>query len=168
MPFTVINSTDVESGKPVTTDVMTVVKENFDDHEDRIQTLESGVGQTYPPIVFRVGGPYGAYGAMNGLLKTTTNFAIEIIGVYLIIDEAGTSGITEIDIQRKPVGGSYNSIFSTQPSVDFSEGDDAMSDDAVLNLSQTELSAGDILRLDLTSVQTFGRGFTVRIDYVGI
>lgn len=167
MAFTPINSTDVESGKPASTTVLGQVKDNFDDHEDRIVLLESGVGQTFPPLVFRVGGPYGAYGARTALLKTTTNFAIEIIGVRLLVDVAGTTGTTEIDIKRKSGGGSFTSIFTTKPSLSYTAGNDSISNNAVLDSSQVTLSAGDILQLDLTSVQSFARGFTVRIDYVG-
>lgn len=173
MSFTSISSTEVESSKPVTTTVMGKVKDNFDDHEARLQIIESGTGTTYPPLILRVGGNYSVNGATNGVVKTTTNFPIQITGVRLLIDQAGSSGTTEVDVQFKRGASAYASILSTKPSVPSSAGNDALSGSAagsvaaVLNPSNATLQAGDIIRLDMTSVQTNGRGFLVRIDYTG-
>lgn len=167
MPFIAIDSTEVDSGKPVATTTLGKVKDNFDDHEERIQILESGVGTTYPPLIFRVGGPYSQSGALTGIIKTTTNFNILITGARLLIDKAGSSGTTEIDVQFKRGAGAWTSIFSTRPSVSYTAGDDSISSNAVLNPSYTTLQAGDLIRLDITSVQAYGRGFTVRLDYSG-
>lgn len=168
MSFTAITTPEVTSGKPVTADVGLKIKDNFDDHESRLLSIEGGAGTTYPSIVFRVNGPYyhGWSGTITGLVKSAVNFSITITGVRLIIDTAGSSGTTEIDVKFKRGGGSWTSILSTKPTVAFGAGDDATSSNGVVDAANNDLLAGDLLRLDLTSVQTGGSGFTVRIDYV--
>lgn len=51
------------------------------------------------------------------------------------------------------------------PSVDASEGDDSISTNAVLNVYRS-VDDGDLLELDIESVQTGGVGFMVRLDVV--
>jgi hypothetical protein len=165
MSFTALTSTEITSGKPVTSTTGTKIKNNFDDHEARIQAIEGGSATTFPPIILRVNGPYGQYGAVNGIIKLTTNFPIVFTGVRILIDHAGSSGITQVDVKYKSGGGAYTSMLLTQPSVSYTAGDDSISSNAVLDPAHSSLLAGDIIRLDLTSVQTGGRSFTVRIDY---
>lgn len=161
MPFDPLNSTEIESGKPVASTTQTKVKENFDDHETRIQTLEAGTS-VYPPIIFRVNGrPV----VLENVFKTTSNFSFEITGARILVDEAGSAGTIEVDILRKRGAGAYETIFTTQPSVAYTAGDDALSSNAVLDGSKIDIEAGDILRMDITSIQTDGKNFLVRIDY---
>lgn len=165
MSFTAITTGEIESGKPVRNDTQEKVRTNFNDHESRLQSLEGGSATTYPPMIFRVGGPYGYYPAADGILKTTTNFPITITGVRILIDTAGSSGTTEIDVKYKRGGGAWTSILTTKPSVSYSAGNDALSSNGVVNPAEADLQAGDIIRLDTTSVQTNGIGFLVRIDF---
>jgi hypothetical protein len=167
MSFTAINSTEIESGKPVSANTQTKIQENFDNHEDRITDLETGTSTVYPPIILRVNGPYADLSTAHrtGIIKTTTNFALQITGARLLIDTAGSTGTTQIDILKKSGGGAFASIFTTKPSVVYTAGNDALSSNTVLDATKVDLLAGDILRLDLTSVQAAAEGFLVRIDY---
>jgi hypothetical protein len=164
MAFDPIDTSEITAGEPVSTLTQTKIKDNFDDHEERLQTAEGSVA-VYPPIIFRVNGRYGLAGEIEGLLKTTANFSLTITGVRILIDVAGSAGTTEIDLLRKRGGDPFESILSSRPQIDYTEGDDALSDNAVLDLTKVDILAGDILRLDLTSVQTDGKGFLVRVDY---
>lgn len=165
MPFTALTSTEIASGKPNSSSVFSKLKDNFDNHESRLLVVESGGAVAYPPIIMRVNGYYAWKNLTNGLLKTTMNFNLTITGVRLIIDTAGSAGTTEIDLKYKRGAGAYTSILTTKPSVAFGAGNDATSTNAVLDLAQVNLLAGDFLRLDLTSVQTGGNSFMVRIDF---
>lgn len=166
MAFITLTTTEIGTGKPTTNSALTKVKDNFDNHESRLIAVESGGAVTYPPIIMRVNGYYAGKNLTDGLLKTTLNFNLTITGVRLIIDVAGSSGTTEIDLEYKRGVGSWTSIFTTKPSVVYSAGNDASSSNAVLDTSKVALEAGDFLRLDLKSVQTAGNSFMVRIDYV--
>jgi hypothetical protein len=164
MSYTAITSGEIASGEPNKNDTWTKVKDNFVDHETRIESLE-GATAVYGPIIFRVNGRYGLAGAVTSLLKTTINFSLTVTGIRVLIDKAGTSGTTEVDILRSRSGGAYVSLLSTKPSVLYSAGDDALSTNAILNPSNVNLLAGDILRLDQTSAQPDGESYLVRIDF---
>lgn len=165
MAFTSLTSGEILTGQPTSNTTATKIKDNFDNHEARLISVEGGGNVTYPPLIMRVNGHYDTLGATIGILKTVTNFALTITGIRIYIDEAGSSGSTEIDLKFSRAGGAYTSVLNTKPSVVFSAGNDAVSTNAILNSSYVDLEAGDILRLDTTSVQTGGRGFYVRIDY---
>jgi hypothetical protein len=165
MAFTTLTSEEIASGKPVANTLTQKIKDNFDNHEERIVDLESGTNTVYPPLIFRCNGYYGGYTTLDAFLKTTINFNITITGIRLLIDTAGSAGTTEVDVKYKRGGGSYTSVLSTKPSVGYASGNDALSTNAVLDSGEVDLQAGDILALYLTSVQTDGKSFLVRIDY---
>lgn len=160
MSFDTLTTQEITAAEPVASTMLTKVKNNFDDHEDRIQELEATVTEGLP-IIFRVN---GYYFAKNGVLKSTANSSLTIIGVRILVDVAGSAGILEIDIQRKRGGGSYESIFSSKPTASYSSGNDYLSA-GTLDLTKVDIVSGDILRLDITSSQTNGQGFLVRIDW---
>lgn len=166
MSFTAITTQEIAVGEPVSNATQTKIKENFDNHESRLLTVEGGGNTVYPPIIFRCNGnpallaiPY------TGFLKTTCNFNLTITGVRLIIDTAGSAGSTEIDIKFKRGSDPYTSIFSTLPSLSYTTGADATSSNGVLNPTYTSLETGDIIRLDITSAQTASKNFIVRVDF---
>ncbi len=161
MPFTVITSGEIASGKPVASTTQTKIKDNFDDHETRIETLEGGTS-IFPPLIFRANGrPM----VVENFLKTTTNFSFSVTGARLLVDKAGSAGTLQIDILRKRGAGVYETLFTTKPSVVYTAGDDALSSNAILDVTKVDILAGDILRLDITSIQTGGKNFVVRVDY---
>lgn len=164
MAFSAITSGEITSGKPVAATTQTKIKDNFDDHEARIESLESSISN-FLPIILSVNGYY--FVATN-VLKTTANSSLTITGGRILINTAGSSGTTQVDILRSRAsvsGGAYLSIFSTKPSVASSAGNDALSSNGVLDLTKVDIIAGDILRLDITSAQVNAVGFEVRLDY---
>lgn len=163
MAFSALNTSEIATGEPVKSEVMTKVKENFDDHESRISTLEASVN-SFPPISFVVKGMYSKFGSgQTDVLFDRLNFNITLLAARLVIDKAGTAGTTEVDIYYKRGVGAWTSIFSTKPSVAFGAGDKGISTNAVM--STTALLAGDLLRMDITSTQTLGNGFTLFLEY---
>lgn len=165
MAYTAVTTNEIATGKPTTNDTFTKIKDNFDNHETRIEDLEGGSSISYPPIILRVNGYYGMPGAKTGILKTVANFNLTVTGVRIYIDTAGSAGTTTCDIKVSHSGGAYTSILTTLPSVVYSAGNDGVSTNAVLDAAHVAISAGDIIRLDTTTVQTNGYSFMVRIDY---
>lgn len=167
MAYIEISSAEIVTGKPVSNNTQTKIKDNFIAHETRITSLEGGSAVVYPPIIMRVGGIVSDLSVSDrtGILKTTMNFNLSLTGVRLLVDRAGVSGTMEIDLLYSRAGGAYTSVLSTKPTVVYSAGNDAISSDAVLNPSQVDLQAGDILRLDITSVQSMNKNIMVRIDF---
>lgn len=166
MAFIPITLNEIAVGEPISNSTLTVVRENFDNHESRILGVETGAGTVYPPIILRVNGFYSTLGIYSRAVTTTCNFNLTITGIRLIIDVAGSSGTTEVDVLYKRGGGSWTSVLTTKPSVVYSAGDNAVSSNAVLNLGQVDLQAGDLIRLDITSTQAgAANGFSTRIDF---
>jgi hypothetical protein len=122
----------------------------------------------------------GVQSLVDGKRAIFKNYQIH--GLMLSVDEAGASGTLEIDIIRLTSGGSTSSIFSTRPSLPSTAGNDARilrrffdsttlvaSSGAVIPvLSVTNLSAGDVLYMNITSKQSTGAaGFTVELSLIG-
>lgn len=166
MSFIPLTEQEIDSSEPVKSSTMTKIKDNFDDHELRIQNVEGG-SAAFPAIILRVNGAYSVLGAVDDILKTTINVAINVIGVRILIDKAGVSGDTEIDLKVSRAGGAYESIFvgSSRPSANYTDGNDYLSDSGTIDESKAHLQPGDILRLDQTSVQEGGVSYLVRIDW---
>lgn len=165
MAYIPITSNEIATGEPVTNSTQTKIKNNFDNHESRLVGVETGTSTIYPPLIFRVNGLYGSIGSIDGLLKTTPNFNLQISGIRILIDKAGVSGTTEIDIKYKSGGGAWTSVLSSTPTAPYTGGDDYISNNAVIDLDHNQISAGDIIRLDLLSSQVDADSFLVRIDY---
>jgi hypothetical protein len=165
MSFTTIGSSSIATGEPGTNTLWTQVKDNFDNHETRISDVESGNTTVYPPIILCFNGDYTSLNGLVGVIKTTLNFNLTVTGVRLLIDKCGSSGTTEIDIKFKRAAGAWTSILTTKPTVAYGAGDDAVSSNGVVNGTYDDLQAGDLLRVDITSVQAHGRTFYIRLDF---
>lgn len=168
MAFTSLTTGEIAVGQPVSNETMDLIRTNLDDLDSRVQSLD--LSSVQPPIILAVNGIYTNF-VGNGILKTTLSYNIRVTGVFLLIDNAGSASTTEIDIKYSRSGGAYTSILSTLPAITYQGGNDSISSTgaystgAVVNPTYRDLQAGDIIRLDITSVQTGGRNFMVRIDY---
>lgn len=164
MAFDPIDSDEIAEGKPVHNTTQQKIKTNFDDHENRLYSLEGR--ENLLPIILRVNGPYSFYGgSQSTVIQSLVTRKLVIVGARLIVDQAGTGGITEINIRRVRAGDSH-SIFDVFPSLSYTAGDDAVSTNGVLNLNYRKIDNLDLLELDIESVQTSGVGFMVRLDVV--
>lgn len=166
MTYTPLTTTEIETGEPIKNTTLDKIRTDLDDLDSRITNLDLSVAN--PPIMFSVNGTYQNY-VTTGVLKTTINFNLRVTGVYLLIDIAGSGGTTEIDLKFSRAGGAYTSILSTKPAIPYTAGNDAISSSsgtaADINTVYRDLQAGDLLRMDITSAQTAGRNFMVRIDF---
>lgn len=162
MAYTSITLAEIDPGKPTKSELFTKIKDNFDDHETRILSTEAFASSTVP-ITFDLVGPYWVGSTFTNVLQYVLTYNITVQAVRLYIDQAGTSGTTEIDIQYKRGVSAFATIFTTKPSVGFGAGNNATSTNAVLSV--TALQTGDILRLDLTAVQANAFNAYVRLEY---
>lgn len=165
MAFTALNTSEIATGEPVANTTQTKIKDNFDNLDGRVTTLEGGGSTVYPPIILNLNGSYHSMNGASGVLKTTCNFNLTVTGVRLLIDKAGSAGTTEVDIQYKRGAGSWTSILSTNPSVVYTEGDDSISTNSVLDPGEVDLEAGDLIRVNIESTQSYANNFQIRIDF---
>jgi hypothetical protein len=164
MAFDPLNSTEISAGEPTKQELFTKTKDNFDDHETRLVSTEAAV-LAFQPILFQANGAYPNHGAKDniaGIERLTFN--LTVTAVRLVIETAGSAGSTEIDIKYKRGAGAWTSILTTRASVAFGAGDFGISTDAVLDATEKDLQAGDLLRCDLTASQTAGDGFSVFVE----
>lgn len=165
MAFTSLTTDEISVGEAVKNSTLTKIKDDLDDLNTRVTALDLSIAEA--PIVFRVSGYYSNLGSneRTAILETTCNYDLTITGVYVICDTAGSSGTTEVDLKHN-TSGSFVTVFTTKPSVAYSAGNDAVSSNAVLNSGAVNVSAGKILQLSITSAQTGGKNFIVRVDYI--
>lgn len=120
------------------------------------------------PITFQINGPYSVEGAnQTEVILDRIAFDLTIIGAKLLIKTAGSGGTTEVDIQYSTNGGSsWSSIFLIKPSVLASVGNYAESSNASILENGVVLSAGALLRLNITQVQSGNPdGFVLQLFY---
>lgn len=167
MAYVPLTVGEIATGQPVSNSTATKIKDNFTNLDSRVSDVESGNTTVYPPIILRCGGFYSTLGVYPDVVRTTCNFNLTVTGVRLLIDTAGASGTTEIDILYKRGAGAWTSILTTKPSVASAAGDNSISTNAVLNAGEVTLQAGDLIRMDITSTQGGNaKGLSARIDFV--
>ena len=156
MAFIAFTTDQILAGEANKQELWTKTKDNFDDHESRIVTLEGGGAIAYPSFVWRFEGEYDLLSTPIELVtRYRAEFNLKITGAVLMVHEAGTSGTTEIDIEKfNAGGGGVTSLFSTRPSIGFASGNDAVSTNQVLDTGVTSLTAGQFLRCKITSSQS--------------
>lgn len=167
MAFMSIPSAWVEAGKALKESLFLYIKNNFDDHEARIAGVEAAV-EGAAPLTMTVHGKYWLLSTTEktNVVKALVASDITITAVRLYINKAGTSGTTEVNLLTNTLAGpSYTTIFTTRPSVGFGSGDDAVSTNAIVDVANANVDAGDIIRLDLITSQVEGDGFQVLIEY---
>jgi hypothetical protein len=122
-------------------------------------------------IPFEVMGNYSKQLNLDAVMYYLVTQDITITAATLKIITAGSSGALDVDIKRKRGGGSWVSLFTTRPAVPYTAGSFADSDSgagataAVVDSVTETVLAGDLLRLDILSVQTNGIGFNVSLEY---
>lgn len=162
MAFTAITTAEITTGEPVAFDLWTKVKDDLDDHESRLAGAENTIIKPFP-YVFEVKGPYYLGGTVSAVAYIRMQNAITLSAAQIFVPTAGTSGTLEIDIQYKRGVSAFATIFTTRPSVAFGAGNFAVSSNGVLSV--TDIEAGDILRLDIVSVQQAHEEFHVYLPY---
>lgn len=124
-------------------------------------------------VSWNLNGPYykiaGAQSYVDGHRGILWDY--EIVGLLMWNGTAGASGDTELDVTYRPAGGGSDvSIFSTKPKIPYTAGNNAyifyrfddnsslVASSGVTNpvLSVSDLSAGDILHLNILQKQNTG------------
>lgn len=122
-------------------------------------------------IPFEVSGNYSKQLSLDAVMYFLVTQDITITAATLKIITAGSSGSLDVDIKRKRGAGSWESLFTDRPIVPYTAGNFATSDTgtgaqaAVVDSTKETVLDGDILRLDILSVQTDGIGFNVALNF---
>lgn len=122
------------------------------------------IGQSQTPIEFAVTGilndPMSVTEAMIYKIFDTTT----ITSCSLLVGTAGTSGTISVDIQYKRGAGAWTSILSAPITALYSTGNYYSANGT---LAVQNLLAGDLLRLNINSVQSGMKNFSVFLERSG-
>jgi len=159
MAFTTIDPNSIEVGDALRKELFDLIKDNFDDHESRLNSLALSAGKVEIFLFDLVNG--SNFSTATGLAYyqaietfTITNAAIRIY------TKGSLTGAVEIDIKKSTTdmdNASFTTIFTTKPKVTYSGASDYdTSTNQVFNSGQININPGDILRLDITEAPTGG------------
>lgn len=159
MAFTSIVSSTIAVGKAIKKELWDIVKGNFDDHESRLNLVETNATKVN---VFKFDFRNAAsFSALTGAYYFEADQDFTITDGYIRIFETGSlTGDLEIDVKKSTTdldGASFTTIFTTKPSVDFDTAADySASTNQVFDPGQVSIQAGDFLRVDITAMPTGG------------
>lgn len=159
MAFSSISSLAIAVGSAIKAELWGKVKNNFDDHETRINSIEAVTGKI-PVIKFYVLNG-SSFPTATGLYYWESNDTFTITGAYVQIFEKGTlAGTFEVDIKKSSTdldAPSFTSIFTTKPSITFaSVANYAKSTNQVFDATKISMVPGNYLRFDITQTPTSG------------
>lgn len=158
-PFTV---EEIAAGKPTKQELFEKLKDDLDDHEDRLTDLEGAVGVS-DPINFDFVGLLDAPEVMVGALHYAVRNSITILAARLLVISAGTSGTCEVDVEYKRGVAAWTSILDAPITAAFGEGDLVLKTG---DLTFQDLEPGDLIRVNINSVQDGMEDFHVILEKV--
>ena len=152
--FTSFTQAAIAVGQAIRKELWQLVKDNFDDHEARLQTFEGAAKK----IVVFDGLVKNASSAstLTGLTCWRAPSDFTLIDARISIFEKGSlTGTLEINVRKATSNDDTGavSVFTTRPSIDVTAGASYdESSNAVFDNSNKEVSEGDRLFLDVTSL----------------
>jgi hypothetical protein len=163
MAYSALTDAETNAGEPGTQSLFKKIKDDLIDHESRIVTAEGANAQLFP-IEFEVNGEINDSAIVNGLLHYRVSAALTVLAVRALVVTAGSAGTLSVDVEYKRGGGAWTSLLSAPITIAFGSGNFATASGV---LSVTGLLAGDLLRLDVTSIQTGMKSFAVYVENKG-
>ncbi len=154
MAFSSLNDTLIQVSKAVKREIFTTLKDNQDDLNSRLLTVETGANKVvvFDTIVINA----TSASSLTGLAYWTSPSDFTLLDAKVGIFEKGSlSGTIEFDVKksvdRDPAN--FSSVFTTRPSITMagaSDYDD--STNAVFNPANDDVLQNNVLRLDITSL----------------
>lgn len=154
MAYEEILDSEYNVGKAVKKELWRKTKNNFQDHENRINALSLG---SAPVVVFNndIRNASSA-SSLTGLAYYRSYVQFTITTVKLQIFQKGivTSGLLKMDIKKGTTLDdlSMSSILTSEPTIDFSSAANYAESDGILNPSEQIILPNQYLRLDITSL----------------
>lgn len=157
MAFSTISSAVIAAGQAIKAELWGKVKDNFDDHETRINLIESSSSKLEIIKFYALNA--SDFSTATGLFYWESNDTFTITSAYVQIFEKGTlTGTFEVDIKKSTTdlnSTSFTTIFTTKPSITFaSVADYAKSTNQVFDPTKVSIVAGNYLRFDITQMPT--------------
>jgi hypothetical protein len=160
MAYTELPLAIIAVGKAIKREIFTTIRSDLIDHETRITDLSLNTA----PIEIWNNTVLNASSAstMTGLdyYRAITSFTISRVEIEIFQKGLVTSGVLSIDVEKGNTmdAGSMTSVLSVQPSIDFATASDYAISTGTLNVSNQTVTAGQFLRLDVTSLPAISLG----------
>jgi len=162
MAFVTINPAAIEVGDPVTADLLTKIKNNEDDHESRINSVEASNKKIEIFKYLILNG--SSFSTATGLdyYRAEDTITVTKVAIQIFEKNGVVSGTLELDVKKSVTdlnSGSFTTIMTTKPSLDFSTAVDYQeSTNQVINVASSTISPGQYFRLDITSTPSGSGG----------
>jgi len=172
MAFITIPSTLIEVGKAIKKELFDLIKDNFDDHESRINGIELGANKV-EVFNFEVMGFVNNYTALEltqiGTHRAPSDFTLIEAKITLMNGSSGvtssTSGVLSIDVQRSIDNGStWNTILSGLPEIaDGINATGSESASVVFISGGEDISQDDLIRVNVATKKDTQGSFLITV-----
>ena len=172
MAFESIPDALINVGKAVKKRLFQLTKDNFDDHESRINGLESGAGKIQV-FNFEVMGFINNYTVQElvqiGTFRAPSNLILTEVKLTLLNGSSSPStspeGVLSIDVQKSIDNGlNWNSILAQQPQIaDSINATGAESDDVIFITNGEDVLQDELLRVNVTSKKDIQGSFLITV-----
>lgn len=162
MAFSTIDPNKIKVGDPITADLLSQIKESFDDHELRINSLATSGGTVF---IFNGDISFLNYSLSHSDIFYYTarqDFSVNDFRVRLFTKQGITSGTLSLTLEKSndPNDINFASILTSDISYDFATDADYLEKIGLLNASLNDITTGQILRVKVTNVPS---GFSGKI-----
>lgn len=162
MAFNPININTIKVGDPITRDLWVLLKNNFDDHELRINSLATSGGTVF---IFNGDVSFVNYSASRPNIFYYTarqDFSVNDFRVRLFTKDGITSGNLTLRLEKSndPNDANFATILTSDISFNFATDTDYTEKIASINAGLNDITTGQILRVKIMSIPS---GFTGNI-----
>lgn len=172
MPYVPIDSNDIEIGKPTKKSIFKTIKDNLDDHESRIDSVQAGASKV-EIFNFEVFGYINDYTISEltsiGITESTINYSVTAMTVSLQNNpqflQSTSTGALEIDLEKSIDNGiTWTSIMTTIPSIPNGINSTGYkSTNGVINTLISSVNQGDLLRVSVKSMKENQGSFNITV-----
>lgn len=172
MAFITLPTVILEVGKAIKKEIFTIIKDNFDDHESRINGIELGANKV-EVFNFEVTGFINNYTSSDlvqiGTHRATSDFTLIEAKLTLMNNSSGststTSGVLSIDLQRSTDDGvTFATVLSGLPEIaDGTNATGSTSSSVVFIGGGEDILQDDLLRVNVTSKKDTQGSFLITV-----
>jgi hypothetical protein len=154
MAFSTIDINKIKVGDPITSDLLVQIKNSFDDHELRINSLATSGGTVF---IFNGDVSLVNYSPSRSDIFYYTarqDFSINDFRVRLFTKDSISSGVLSFRLEKSndPNNDNFATILTSDIEFDFATDVDYSEKIALLNASLNDITTGQILRIKVTNV----------------
>lgn len=160
MVFTALTEEEVLPGEPCKSELFDKIRGNLDDIQSRL-TVQEGTTGGFAPLEFYFAGTWDSGDAEDEVGTWRVFRNITLLAARLFVSDAGSAGTLEVEVERWN-GSAWSSITTGPLSAAHTDGDKYVTSGTI---SIPDIDQGQLLRVNLNSVQTDMKDFAVYVEY---